>query len=116
MAHTIKNKQKLINRIRRIRGQAEAIERALEQQQDCSGVLQTSAACGGAINGLMAEVIEGQIRYHVIEQKRSAAAKTHRAAKEEQAQAAEELISVIKTYIKGARAPRRSFTRDQRQA
>jgi len=100
MAHTIKNKQKLINRIRRIRGQAEAIERALEQEQDCAVVLQTIAACRGAINGLMAEVIEGQIRYHVIEPNRSAAAKMNRAAKEEQAQAAEELISVIKTYMK----------------
>ena len=100
MAHTIKNKQKLINRIRRIRGQAEAIERALEQDQDCSVVLQTIAACRGAINSLMAEVIEGQIRYHVIEPNRSAAAKMNRAAKEEQAQAAEELIAVIKTYMK----------------
>ena len=100
MAHTIKNKQKLINRIRRIRGQAEAIERALEQEQDCSVVLQTIAACRGAINGLMAEVIEGQIRNHVIEPNRSAASKLNRAAKEEQAQAAEELISVIKTYMK----------------
>jgi DNA-binding FrmR family transcriptional regulator len=100
MAHTIKNKQKLINRIRRIRGQAEAIERALEQEQDCTVILQTIAACRGAINSLMAEVIEGQIRYHVIEPKRSALARMNRAAKEENAQAAEELIAVIKTYMK----------------
>ena len=100
MAHTIKNKQKLINRVRRIRGQAEAIERALEQEQDCTVILQTIAACRGAINSLMAEVIEGQIRYHVIDPQRSALARMNQAAKEEHAQAAEELIAVIKTYMK----------------
>ena len=100
MAHTIKNKQKLINRIRRIRGQAEAIQRALEREQDCAVVLQTIAACRGAINGLMAEVIEDQIRYHVIAPKPATRAKASSAAEEERAQTAEDLIAVIKTYMK----------------
>jgi FrmR/RcnR family transcriptional regulator, repressor of frmRAB operon len=100
MAHTIRNKQKLISRVRRIRGQIEAVERALEQEQDCTVILQTIAACRGAINGLMAEVVEGQIRYHVIDPELPATAQASRVAKLAHAQAADELIAVIKTYMK----------------
>ena len=60
MAHTVRDKNKLLNRVRRIRGQVDAIERALAEEQDCSDLLRTIAACRGAINGLMGEVIEGQ--------------------------------------------------------
>ena len=59
MAHTTKDKEKLLTRVRRIRGQVDAIERALESEQECAGVLQLMAACRGALNGLMAEVMEG---------------------------------------------------------
>lgn len=44
MAHTIRDKKKLVNRVRRIRGQIEAVDRALEQEQDCSAILQTVVA------------------------------------------------------------------------
>ena len=63
MAHTTKDKEKLLNRVRRIKGQISAIEKALESDQECSKVLQTIAACRGAINGLMAEVLEGHVRF-----------------------------------------------------
>jgi DNA-binding FrmR family transcriptional regulator len=69
MAHTTKGKVKLLNRVRRIKGQISAIEKALDGDQECSKVLQTIAACRGAINGLMAEVMEGHVRYHVINPK-----------------------------------------------
>src|ERR1700726_1587042 len=59
MAHTIRDKKKLLNRVNRISGQVGAIKRALEQEKDCTDLLRTIAACRGAINGLMAEVIEG---------------------------------------------------------
>ena len=66
MAHTIREKAKLVQRVRRIRGQIEAVERALVAEQDCSDVLQLIAAARGAMNSLMAEVLEGQIgRAHV---------------------------------------------------
>jgi DNA-binding FrmR family transcriptional regulator len=92
MAHTIRDKKKLLDRVRRIRGQVEAVERALDKERDCSEVLQTIAACRGAINGLMAEVIEGHIRFHVIDpDKRPASA---------QAKAAQELMDVVKRYLK----------------
>lgn len=65
MPHTIKNKKQLLTRVRRIKGQAEALERALESEADCSAVLQQVAAIRGAVNGLMAEVLEGHLREHL---------------------------------------------------
>lgn len=65
MAHTVHDKKKLLARVRRIRGQVEAIERALEAEGDCYGILQTVAATRGALNGLMAEIVEGHVRDHL---------------------------------------------------
>jgi DNA-binding FrmR family transcriptional regulator len=91
MAHTVRDKEKLLNRVRRIRGQVDAIERALEEEQDCDDLLPTVSARRGAINGLMAEVIEGHIRYHVINPD----------LKPTSAQAiAAQLMDVVRTYLK----------------
>lgn len=65
MPHTIRGKKALLTRVRRIKGQAEAIEKALEQETDCSAILQQIAAIRGAVNGLMAEVLEGHLREHL---------------------------------------------------
>jgi len=92
MAHTTKDKDKLLMRVRRIRGQTEAIERAIDGEQECSGVLQLLAACRGALNSLMAEVMEGHIRFHVLT--------PGNAKNSPQAEAAEELIDVVRTYLK----------------
>jgi DNA-binding FrmR family transcriptional regulator len=92
MAHTKNDKERLIGRIRRIRGQVEALERAVNEDRDCSAVLQLIAACRGAISGLMAEVVEGHIRHHVLDPEAKATT--------EQSDAAEELIDVLKTYLK----------------
>jgi DNA-binding FrmR family transcriptional regulator len=92
MAHTIRDKTKLLNRVRRIRGQIDAVEKALDQEQDCSTILLTIAACRGAINGLMAEIIEGHIRYHLVDPDHQPST--------EKAKAAQELIDVVKTYLK----------------
>jgi len=92
LAHAIHDKEKLLARARRIRGQVEAIERGLESEQDCSEMLQLIAACRGAIAGLMAEVIEGHIRFHVVDPARK--------PNSAQARAAQELIEVVKTYLK----------------
>jgi DNA-binding FrmR family transcriptional regulator len=53
MAHTTKEKEKLLVPVRRIRGQVDAIERALESETECAGILQLMAACRGALNGLI---------------------------------------------------------------
>lgn len=93
MAHTTKNKKKMVNRLRRIKGQIDAIERLIDEEtEDCTLVLQTIASCRGAINGLMAEVIEGHIRHHVLPSDSKLTA--------EQTEAAEELIEVVNTYLK----------------
>jgi FrmR/RcnR family transcriptional regulator, repressor of frmRAB operon len=92
MAHVIRDKKKLLNRIRRIKGQVDAVERSLEEGAECSHILHTVAACRGAIDGLMAEVIEGHIRFHVVDPDHNPAS--------ERAKAAQELIDVIKMYMK----------------
>ncbi len=92
MGHTTADKKKLLDRVRRIRGQVDAIEKALEQEKDCSDILHHLAGCRGAMNGLMAEVVEGHIRSHILS--------PGKAGKEEQARAAEDLIDLVKSYLK----------------
>lgn len=62
MPHTPQEKKRALTRVRRIRGQAEALERALEAGADCGPVLQQLAAIRGAVNGLMSEVLESHLR------------------------------------------------------
>jgi DNA-binding FrmR family transcriptional regulator len=92
MSHTSKNKTKLLNRVKRIRGQIEAIERALEADAECGDVLHLLAATRGGLNGLMAEVIEEHIREHVASPDIDSAAERMRGA--------DELVGVIRTYLK----------------
>ena len=92
MEHTIQNKDKLVARIRRIRGQINAIEAALVEDQECSEILNTVVSCRGSLNGLMSELIEDHVRFHVMEPEKKQASS--------QRVAAEQLISVIKTYLK----------------
>jgi DNA-binding FrmR family transcriptional regulator len=91
MSHTIKDKKKLLSRIRRIKGQSEAIERALEGDSECEDILQLVASCRGALNGLMAELIEGHLRFHVLDPDRKTSLS--------QLQAADELMAVVKRYL-----------------
>jgi DNA-binding FrmR family transcriptional regulator len=92
MVHTIKEKAKLLNRVRRVRGQIEAVERALDQEKGCADVLHLVVAARGAMNSLMAEVIEDHIRIHVVNPTRE--------RNSSRAKGAEELIEVIQAYLK----------------
>lgn len=92
MAHAIAEKRKLLNRIRRLRGQIDALERAVDSEQGCSEVMRLLTAARGAINGLMAEVVEDHIEMHMIDPDR-------KRSRIEQ-QAADELLDVLRTYIK----------------
>jgi len=92
MAHSVHEKDKLLQRIRRIRGQVNAVEQALLEEKDCSTVLMTLAAARGAINSLMSEVLEGHVRFHVLSPDGKPSAK--------QKQAADELIDVVRAYLK----------------
>ncbi len=92
MAHTIRDKKKLLHRVHRIRGQLDAVEHALVQEHDCATMLMTIAACRGALNSLMAELIEGHIRFHLVNPDHDPTS--------EKAKAAQALMEVVKTYLK----------------
>ena len=92
MAHVVEEKQKLLNRIRRLRGQIDALERAVEAEDGCSEVMRLLTAARGAINGIMAEVVEDHILMHMVDSDR----KPSRAEQ----QAADELLDVLRTYIR----------------
>ena len=66
MSHTQREKPKLLNRIRRIQGQLEAVVRALESEAECGEVLRRIAAARGAMNGLMSEVLDAHVRNHIL--------------------------------------------------
>jgi DNA-binding FrmR family transcriptional regulator len=83
--------KKQLVRIRRIKGQVEAIERKLQGPGENEDLLQLVASWRGALNGLMAGLIEGHLRYHVLP--------TAKDIKPEQAEAAEELVAVVKQYF-----------------
>jgi DNA-binding FrmR family transcriptional regulator len=92
MAHLIKDRKKLIARVRRIQGQLGGVEKAFADGADCARILQTIAACRGAIDGLMSQVFEAHIRMHIFDPDRRPNAA--------QARAAQELIDVAKSYLK----------------
>ncbi|BCF95302.1 Transcriptional regulator [Paraburkholderia sabiae] len=92
MSHTIRDKQKLLNRVRRIKGQVEAIERALVDERGCNDVLQLITSCRGAMNGLLAVVLEDHIRTHLVDAE-------HEHAHDEWS-ATEQLIEVVHSYFK----------------
>jgi len=88
MSHLSREKLDLVNRIRKIAGQVESVERALNADEPCADVLQRLAAARGAINGLMAELMEDHIRHHVGRKTKSAE------------EAAEDLIEIVRSYLK----------------
>ena len=90
MSHAVHEKQKLLNRIRRIRGQVEATEQAIDSDQGCAAVMHQLVAVRGAINGLLAEVLEDHVREHLIGATRSKA----------QVQVADELIDIAHAYFR----------------
>lgn len=65
MAHTIRDQARLLARVRRLKGQVEAVERALAEARECGEILQQLAAVRGAANGLMTAVLEGHVREHL---------------------------------------------------
>jgi DNA-binding FrmR family transcriptional regulator len=92
MTHTIREKTKLLARVRRIRGQVEAIERALDIEAGCEQVMHLIAGARGAMAGLMAEVVEDHVRTHLVD------ANKHPHALN--TEAAEQLLDVVRTYLK----------------
>ena len=92
MSHTSRNKANLLARVRRIRGQVEALERALEAEKGCAEIMQQIAAFRGAANGLMTEVIEEHVRAHMASPSSTGNASRTRGA--------DELIEVVRAYLR----------------
>nr|WP_294516517.1 metal/formaldehyde-sensitive transcriptional repressor [uncultured Rhodopila sp.] len=92
MTHTIREKQKLLARVRRIRGQIEAIERALDSESGCDQVMHLIAGARGAMAGLMAEVVEDHVRTHLVD--------TDAHPGSLNTDAVEQLLEVVRTYLK----------------
>ena len=85
---THRNRDKLLSRVRKIRGQIEAVDRALsDEKEECADTLQLLAACRGAINGLMAEVMQEHIREHLG---------GGRASQE----VTDDLLAIVRAYLK----------------
>ncbi len=90
MALHEREQTKLLQRVRRLRGQLDAVERSLTTNEDCGGQLMQLAAVRGGINGLMGEVLETHIRFHLAD-----------GAKEKIApELAEDLIDLVHAYLK----------------
>jgi DNA-binding FrmR family transcriptional regulator len=93
MSHAVTGQKGLLARVRRIQGQAGALERLLQAgiDEDCTAILQQIAAIRGAVNGLMAEVLEGHLREHV-----AAEGLTPKQRQEE----VEHVVAVMRSYLK----------------
>ena len=92
MPHTVEDKKKLLNRVHRLRGQIDAIERALDADAGCTEIMRLLTAGRGAINGIMAIVIENHIQVHMVG--------NNRKASRPEVDATDELIEVLRSYIR----------------
>jgi len=91
MSHTKREQIKLLNRVKRIRGQMDSVERALSSEgHDCADVLMLLAAVRGGINGLMAEVLEDHIRLHLLQDGHAPLTP----------ELGEDLIDLVRAYLK----------------
>jgi DNA-binding FrmR family transcriptional regulator len=88
MPHSAEDKQRAITRLRRIRGQAEALERAVEAGSDCAPILQQLAAMRGAVHGLMADLLDSHVRETLVAQPSATP------------QALDETLTLLRSYLK----------------
>lgn len=91
MPHSPQEKKRVLARVRRIRGQCDALDRALEAGAECAPVLQQIAAIRGAVNGLMSEVMEAHLREEFGQPAQSDAQRDERVR---------EMSMLIRSYLK----------------
>ncbi|TQR59642.1 metal/formaldehyde-sensitive transcriptional repressor [Campylobacter troglodytis] len=90
MKHSPENKHKLLVRIKKIRGQLNALERVLVEEKDCFEILQQAVAIRGSINSLMSGVLEEHIKQHLIQAD----------TKSKREKEVINLLSILKSYFK----------------
>ncbi|MFZ0907978.1 MAG: metal/formaldehyde-sensitive transcriptional repressor [Candidatus Acidiferrales bacterium] len=88
MSQTKREKLDLLNRTKKVVGQLEGVERALNADEPCAHILQRLAAARGAINSLMGELMEDHIRNHMPQNTKTSE------------DAAEDLIEIVRSYLK----------------
>ena len=88
MPHSPDDKKRAITRLRRIRGQAEALERSIAEGADCGPVLQQLAAMRGAVHGLMAHLLDSHVREMLAEKPAPSQ------------QAIDETLALLRSYLK----------------
>lgn len=89
MSHVNQNKSRVVTRVRRLKGQLEALERALEGDADCLDVLTQAAAIRGASQGLMVELLGDHLRQHVVAEKDEAVRESE----------ADHVLQLVKRYL-----------------
>ena len=97
MPHSPEDKKKAINRLRRIKGQTEALERAIEEGIECPALLQQIAALRGATNGLMAEILDMHLRELFGSQKATSAVQSVDTDPDTEIDA---VMKLLRTYLK----------------
>ena len=90
MSHTVRDKKKLLTRLKKIQGQSTALEKMLNREHECAEILQQLAAIRGAVDGMMLQVIQGHLTDHVVKEPDG----TQREAD------LETVMQVIKSYLK----------------
>ncbi|WP_028295173.1 metal/formaldehyde-sensitive transcriptional repressor [Oceanobacter kriegii] len=91
MAHISHDRDKLLTRVRKIRGQADGLEKLLNNETECTRVLQQIAALRGAVNGLMSEVLEGHLREHLGD---------NDLTPEKRAEEVDDVVKILRSYMK----------------
>ncbi len=92
MSHPVIRRKKLRNRVRRLRGQIDAIERALDDKSDTDEIMRLLTAARGALSGIMAEVVEDHVRARLVNEDRKPS--------KDELKAADELLDAIRTYFR----------------
>jgi DNA-binding FrmR family transcriptional regulator len=94
LPHSPEEKKRAITRLRRIRGQVDGLERAIAAGTDCGPVLQQIAALRGAVNGLMADILDGHLHEEFTQ-----VAVDPKIRKQHQA-SIEQVIALVRSYLK----------------
>lgn len=94
MPHSPEEKKRVLGRVRRVRGQIDALERALEAGTDCGPILQQIAAVRGAVNGLMAGVLESHLRETFAVASEAGAPARHAP------EAVDEIVALVRSYLR----------------
>ncbi|GHC60976.1 hypothetical protein GCM10007315_26160 [Gemmobacter tilapiae] len=90
MSHLHRDKSKLLARVKRLKGQIEGIERAVQADEDCAALLHLVASVRGAMQGFTAELIDEHLIHHVRDV-------TDERARQK---GADELARALRTYLK----------------